>query len=137
MVLGGAVWMAELLVLFAIALVLASLSSRRQLPLNSAGASLRTPAAALCTLAVLAAMLLGTGVLVYQAGTIVNDSNKYYSAFADLLGCVGGGKLGDRRHWDEVIRRGADTLSGWAVSGVGGVLASRARPSSCWPRSST
>jgi predicted PurR-regulated permease PerM len=144
----GAAWAAaQLLVPFVLAFILAvalsplaSLLERRGVP--------KALASLACTLA-LAALIVGVvGLLVYEAGTIVNDSDRYIKRFGSLIDDVArrthleqaarefgfadrdetsakGTDQGDGQKsagGEELVRRALAVLVRWAASGVGGLL---------------
>src|SRR5437763_6495918 len=85
LLLVGAAWLlAGLLVPFVLALVLAIALAPLSSRLERAGVP-RAVADLLCMLAVVAVLAAMAGLLVYEAGTVLKDSDRYLKRFSELL----------------------------------------------------
>jgi predicted PurR-regulated permease PerM len=135
MVVGAAWAAASLLVPFVLAFVLAVAFSpvadwmeRRRIP--------RSLSSLACVLVVLLGLAAAVGLAVYEAGTVLQDSDRYLHRFGalldDLTRRVHGGKTSETlgltpgesspANWEAVLRRNAGALGRWLVTGVGGLL---------------
>jgi predicted PurR-regulated permease PerM len=136
LMLAGAAWLlAWLVVPFVLALVLAVAASpladrleRRGLP--------RSLAALACTLLLLLALSAAVGLIVYEAATVFQDSDRYLSQFSRALHGASrrppldrvfealglSGRDSTPAGWEAALRRSAAALGRWLVSGVGGLL---------------
>jgi hypothetical protein len=96
LLIGGAAWqLAPLLVPFFLAVVLAITLSPVATRMTRAGLP-NVLASVLCTLFVAAILALAAGLIVFQAGSIIGDSDKYLKQFSGLLADVTARTGGDR-----------------------------------------
>lgn len=84
LVIAAAWWMAYILVPFVLAVVLAVALSPLADRLERLGLP-RAVSSLACTLAVVAAVALGVGLVLYQTSTLARDSGRYVQRFASLL----------------------------------------------------
>jgi len=156
----GAAWaLSTILVPFLLALVLAIALSPVANRLERY-AFPRTASSLVCTLAVACVLALGVGLVTYEAGTILQESDRYINRFGSLIdkvvrhaGFTHAARSDDKTSGEEgraasttgetseasppsasgtrakapsrgvvQVRRFIDSLGGWLVSGVGGVL---------------
>jgi predicted PurR-regulated permease PerM len=96
----------------------------------------RSLSALACMLTVLLALTAAVGLVVYEAGSVLQDSDKYLHRFGalldDLTNRAHGGKTSEAlgltpresspADWEAVIRRSVGMFGRWLVTGVGGLL---------------
>lgn len=144
LLLVGAAWLlAVLLVPFVLAMVLAVALSPLAIRMQRLGAP-KSAASLVCVLGILSILSVAVGLVLYQAGAMVKDSDQYLQKFGALLS-EGAKRVGSDRvveslgllkvegsatadpespghDWEQFLRHNMQALLGWVTTGLGGLL---------------